>query len=164
MSERPEVPRDAAERATLTAMLAWLRSAVVRKATGVDRETAQQTTTASDMDLLGIVRHLAYQERWWFRWCFAGEDVDLPWSDEDPDADFRLPPDWSTYDVLAFYREECAAADAAIAGATSLDQLCVRDRRPTSLRWVLVHMIGETARHAGHADLFREHIDGLVGE
>ncbi|MBW3657325.1 MAG: DinB family protein [Actinobacteria bacterium] len=164
MTERPVVPRDADERTVLTATLAWLRSAVVHKASGVDRDIAIGTATASGLDLLGVVRHLAYTERFWFRWAFAGEDVELPWSDEVPDADFQLPPGWSAEDVIAFYREECAASDAVVAAASDLGQLCARERRPTSLRWVLVHMIRETARHAGHADIFREHIDGLVGE
>lgn len=164
VSERPVVPRDADERTTLTAALAFHRSAVVMKLAGIDRDEALATRTASGLDLLGVVRHLAYVERWWFRWTFAGEDVELPWSDEVPDADFGVPPDWSTDDVLTFYREESAAADAIVAAAPDLDQHCARARPPTTLRWVLVHMIGETARHAGHADLLREYIDGLVGE
>jgi len=93
----------------------------------------------------------------------------VPWTEEDPDADFRVEPNETNEDILGFYREECAHS-REVAAKASLDDLAAAwpvdrppERRPT-LRWIYVHMIEETARHAGHLDVVREMIDGKTGD
>ena len=124
----------------------------------------------SGWSLLGMVKHLAYVERSWFRTRLAGEPAGpVPWTKEDPDADFRIEPGETNEDILGFYREECAHS-REVAAKASLDDLAVEwpadrqsEKRPT-LRWIYVHMIEETARHAGHLDVVRELIDGKTGD
>jgi hypothetical protein len=117
------------------------------------------------MSLHGMARHLAATERWWFRQHVAGEDVPLLfYSDEDPGQDFDdLAGDATA--AFALWREECERSRAIVSAAPSLDQhAAVEGRRgPLSLRWVLLHMITEYARHNGHADLLRERLDGATG-
>jgi Protein of unknown function (DUF664). len=115
----------------------------------------------SGTSLLGILKHLAYVERWWFRAVFAGDDVEFPWSDEDPDADWRPEEGGTVSSVLAFYDNECGRS-RAVTAAASLEDLAPR-HEPVSLRWILAHMLEETARHAGQADILRELIDGNTG-
>ncbi len=102
-------------------------------------------------------------ENWWFRVCFAGQaDANL-FPEDDPDADFRVRDDRTIGDVVAFYRSECGIANEIIRSAASLDLPAAYTKRedgvPT-LRWIINHMIEETARHAGHADITHELIDG----
>lgn len=90
------------------------------------------------------------------------EEYPVPWTKEDPDADLRFDHDETVDDVIDFYRDECAAADA-IWTTRSLDDEFEDHGRMLSLRWILIHMIEETARHAGHSDIIREAIDGAAG-
>ena len=90
---------------------------------------------------------------------FAGEAMDMAWRS----AMFDLPDTWSVADVVAFYRAEIAAADRVLDGAGSFDLPSASDLRPTTLRWVVFHMIEETARHVGHMDITRELLDGRTG-
>jgi uncharacterized protein DUF664 len=76
---------------------------------------------------------------------------------------FELPDGWGVDEVSAFYRSECAAADAALDAVPSLDLPSAGDFRPTTWRWALFHMVEETARHAGHMDITRELLDGSRG-
>jgi Protein of unknown function (DUF664) len=119
----------------------------------------------STMSLHGILRHLAAVERWWFRIHFAQEDVPmLYYSDDDPSQDFDSL-DGDVAEVFTVWREECARARGIVADTPSLDTTggLSRQGEPISLRWVLVQMIAEYARHNGHADLLRERIDGATG-
>jgi hypothetical protein len=81
-----------------------------------------------------------------------------------PDADFRIEEDESVESVLGFYRAEIEESRRIVAAAESLDVRAVDVDRPVTLRWILIHMIEETARHVGHADLLRETTDGQTGE
>jgi hypothetical protein len=92
--------------------------------------------------------------------------VAYPWTDEDPDADWRVEPEDTTDGILTLYRDECARSRATVAAAPSLEELAAHGGRRgrMSLRWIVVHMIEETARHCGHADIARELIDGATGE
>ena len=123
----------------------------------------------SGTTLLGMVKHLAYVERWWFQKVFLDAGVAFPWTDDDPDADFRIDPDESTEEIVDLYRAECAK-NREVVGEAAVDSLArykkPSDPRPgnVSLRWILVHMIEEIARHNGHADILREQIDGSTGE
>jgi uncharacterized damage-inducible protein DinB len=118
----------------------------------------------SGTSLLGLVKHLAYVERWWFQEVWAGQPATYPFSETDPDADWRIEPDETTEGVLGLYRGECARSREIVAAAPSLDEVAHHPRRKLTRRWILVHMIEETARHNGHADILREQLDGATGE
>ena len=117
----------------------------------------------SRLSLLGLVRHLAAVERTWFRRRFRGEHLDpLYWRPDTPDAAFEeLDPDRAEADIATLIGEwECCRQ--AVAGAP-LDATFRSERwGEMSLRWVYLHLIGEYARHNGHADLLRERIDGTT--
>jgi uncharacterized damage-inducible protein DinB len=166
LSHPPTVPYVANERAMLTAFLDAMRLAVRAKLDGLSDEQARSVPTASGLSLLGIVKHLAWTESRWFRSSFADEDVDDPRMRGDNVAEFSIDPSETIESVLRFYDEECERARELTATATSLDELAANRRfsNEVSLRWILVHMIEETARHAGHADVIRETLDGSVGE
>ncbi|MFC6017435.1 DinB family protein [Plantactinospora solaniradicis] len=164
--DRERAPVVADERSMLDAWLDFHRQTLLSKCAGL---TAEQLRTASvepsNMTLLGLVRHSAENERWWFRQQFAG--LDLPYhyyTEEQRDRDFE---DVATADPeadLAIFHEEIELVRQTVAGR-SLDETFVGPRgRDISLRWVYVHMIEEYARHNGHADLIRERIDGTTGE
>jgi uncharacterized damage-inducible protein DinB len=167
--EPPPLPDDVTvpqgERETLSWFLDFYRAVVVRKVAGLSLEDTTRSLVPSDSTLLGIVKHLGFVERGWFQSGIGGETFDVPWSDEDPDADFRVEPGETVESVVAWYQEQCEQAREIVA-RTSLDQLEVRDRDAPkrSLRWILVHMIEETARHAGHMDIIREQIDAATGD
>jgi uncharacterized damage-inducible protein DinB len=154
----------AEEREMLVHFLDWYRSVVERKAEGLSLEDAKRVMTPSGLSVLGVVAHLAAVEHGWFVETFSGVPVDPAWDDH---ADFILHADDSVESVVAEYRGSCDRA-RAIAGATpSLDGLSAAEdkyRGHVSLRWILVHMIDETARHAGHLDVMRELIDGQTGD
>jgi uncharacterized damage-inducible protein DinB len=157
------------ERTTLIEFLDWYRLTLDVKCDGLTEAQARATIPPSDMSLLGIVRHLTEVERNWFRAKFVGEDAPYHYcSEADEDGDFHPGPDDTLADALAKYHAECERAREITHAATSLDQLSAVATRgydaPVSLRWILVHMIEETARHAGHADLLRETIDGVTGD
>jgi hypothetical protein len=118
----------------------------------------------SALSLHGLARHLAGVERWWFRQQFAGEKLPtLHYTEDDPNQDFDdLSGD--PLAAIALWRSECEASRVVVA-RHSLDQTGIRRStgEPISLRWVLITMIAEYARHNGHADLLRERIDGTTG-
>jgi uncharacterized damage-inducible protein DinB len=167
--ERVETQPHADERTTLTEMLDYYRATILLKAEGLDEHQARARLGPSDMTMLGIVRHLVEVERSWFRRRLRGEAIAFAYiSDDDIDGDFHPRPDDTLADAAAAYVLECDWS-RTIADATSLDDLTVekiswKNDEPVSLRWILVHMIEETARHAGHADLLRESIDGVKGD
>jgi len=163
---RPLIPVAGDERTTLTTCLDWLRGTFELKCSGVDPSRLSDLgVPPSGMSLHGIARHLAGVERWWFRIHFAREDVPLLYySDDDPNQDFDdLAGDPA--EALDVWRAECARSREIVAATPSLDTTGGPNRsgEPISMRWVLVHMIAEYARHDGHADLLRERIDGATG-
>ncbi len=117
--------------------------------------------TASGLTLLGLVRHLTVTEHGWFLVIFAGEPD--PYADLVDDAEFHVGDDEDTDEVLARYRETCARADAVVAAAGLDDVATTPWGAEVNLRAILTHMVQETARHNGHADLMRESIDGTTG-
>ncbi|MGK5738856.1 DinB family protein [Micromonospora sp. URMC 103] len=155
------------ERAMLESWLDYHRQTLLLKCAGL---TPEQLRTASvepsGLTLLGLVRHMAEVEAWWFRENFAGQPVDYPYfTPEHPDADFTVEEADAAADFATFHRE-VELARAAAAGR-SLDETFTEvgpKKRTFSLRWVYVHMIEEYARHNGHADLIRERIDGVTGD
>ncbi|MFE4971558.1 DinB family protein [Kitasatospora sp. NPDC056651] len=154
---------NADEPTTLLSFLGYLRAAVVAKLDGVGDEDARRPGVASGTSLLWLVRHLAVVEDNWFTWAYRGEGEGEP-----SEAD-ELPLDGATVAAeVAAYRAAIGRSDAVAAAAPDLDRPGARSLRPDdtegpSLRWVLVHMIEETGRHAGHADIIREQLDGAVG-
>jgi len=163
---RPPVPLVGGEKEILTAFLDWHRETFELKCADVAPERlSDKGIPPSGLSLHGLLRHLAGVERWWFRQQFEGEDVAmLYYSDEDPDQDFDTL-DGDPAAALAVWRAECGRSREIVASASSLDQSGIRKRdgQPFSLRWLLVNMIAEYARHDGHADLLRERIDGRTG-
>lgn len=152
------------DRPILEGFLAWERSTLLNICAGLTGEQlAARPVAASNLSLLGLVRHLAKVERFWFRQKAAGEDVEPMY---DPalgkDADFNdLDPSRAEAD-FARLAQEWPLADAAVAGMSFDDTFDVHGE-PFSLRMMYVHLIGEYSRHNGHADLLRESIDGATG-
>lgn len=163
---RVNPPYAADERAMLVAFLDFQRESMVSKLAGLTEEQARWTPTPIGNSLISLVQHLAWVESWWFRVCFAGDAEAYRWPEDDPDADFKVADDATIGDVVALYRSEWALANDIVRAAPSLDAPAAYTKRedgvPT-LRWILNHMIEETARHAGHADITRELIDGATG-
>jgi uncharacterized damage-inducible protein DinB len=141
------------------AWLVHLRESAIFKLEDVDDEQLRWRPAPTANSLGAIVVHLGYAERLWLRAIYAGEEMDMAWRQHM----FELPAGWSVSDVIAFYRAETAAADAVLAGAESFDLPSAAPVRPTTLRWIVSHLIEETARHVGHMDITRELLDGRVG-
>ncbi|MFF4684993.1 DinB family protein [Streptomyces sp. NPDC001307] len=160
-------PATGDERTMLVAMLDAQRATLELKCSGLGPELALRSVSPSSLSLLGLVRHLADVERRWFRAVLAGHDVELCFSSPDvPEGDFDgVSPDLEVVAASwAAWRAEVAFAEAFVAEAPHLDIEGEDPWRGTvSLRWVLIHMVEEYARHNGHADLIRERIDGAVG-
>lgn len=163
MLPTPEVPTTADERSTLTALLDEQRSLLLWKLEGLDEEQARRPMVDSGTSMLGLVKHLAWVERYWFVDIIGGGDVEYPWTDEDPDADFRIEPDETIDEIRRLYVDAVGEANAVIAAAENLDVTGQVRTGVRSLRWVLLHMVEETARHLGHADIIREQLDGTTG-
>ena len=163
--ERLPVPVTGDEKTMLAAFLDRYRETIVWKLDGLSTAQASQKLVPSASTLLGIAKHLAYVERGWFQENFAGQAVEYPWPEDepDPDIDFRIQPEDTIETVTALYQKEIARSKEIVASA-SLDDLSSNKQRQRSLRWIMVHMIEETARHAGHADILRELTDGAIGQ
>ncbi|MEV4755242.1 DinB family protein [Micromonospora sp. NPDC049559] len=170
----PEVNREQEpylgdERTMLEGWLDFHRQTLLLKCAGLTGEQLKTPSVEpSGLTLLGLVRHLAEVERWWFRRQFAGEEVgDLYCSEASPDGDLDDIADADPEIDFATYAREVELARETAAGH-DLDETFVRRRRDgdqeMNLRWIYVHMIEEYARHNGHADLIRERIDGVTGD
>lgn len=166
--ERLDPPRAGDERSLLTAFLDYHRTTLAMKCDGLsDEQLRRQAVPPSELSLLGLVRHLADVERHWFRRVLVGEQAPpLFYSDEDPDGEFHLtgqhtgPAAFEAWQAeIDHARRNCADLDL---GTESVK--AAKDGTRYSLRWVLLHMIEEYARHNGHADLLRERVDGATGE
>ena len=146
------------------AFLDYHRATLLMKIDGVSDEDLRRPMVPSGTTLLGMVKHLAFVERSWFQRVFTNVEVEFPWTDEDPDADFRIEPNETTREIVQLYEGECQKS-RDITEKASLDDISTFEKRAGfSLRWILTHMIEETARHNGHADILREQIDGSTGE
>jgi uncharacterized damage-inducible protein DinB len=172
-----ELPTDefetADERTMLLAFLDYQRRVLARKAEGLtDEQVRIAACPPSDMTLLGLIRHMADVERAWFERGVLDSEVGpiffgAAHPDGDDDGDFHPPSDATIAEAFAAYWREIELANEITAAEASLDTVERRSRPPRpqySLRWILVHMIEEYARHCGHADLLRQAIDGSVGD
>ena len=154
------------DRAALIASLDEQRTIVANKLRGLTRDQSIQVVMRSGTTLLGVVKHLAWVEVEWFQQIVAGRDVDLPEDDDqDVDASFVVTEHDTPASVLAVYDAACAASRAIVEERALDDQTA--GVHPyfgrCTIGWVLHHMIRETARHAGHADILREQTDGSTG-
>jgi uncharacterized damage-inducible protein DinB len=154
------------ERAGLCECLDIQREALIHKLQGLSDEDARRAATVSSLSLLSLVKHSAIWERRWFQVIAAGRSVPGEWpglESEELDSTFRLTDEDTAETVVAYYREQIAASQE-IVGSLDLDAPCAwPEMAQRNLRWVALHMIEETARHAGHADIIRETIDGSRG-
>ncbi|MFJ4919937.1 DinB family protein [Streptomyces sp. NPDC088725] len=159
-------PCTGGEREMLRAYLDFHRATLAMKTDGLsDDELRDRSMPPSTLTLLGLVRHMAEVERTWFRRVINAEDIPLAWSAE---GDFQAAYDASAStgtEAFDTWRSEVAHARRIEKEAGSLDMTGHQARwgQDVSLRFVMLHMIHEYARHNGHADLLREGIDGVVG-
>ena len=160
-TQREPVPRvDTGEKDTALAFLRFARHCLVKKTEGLDDEQLRRVLVPSGTSLLGLVQHVTDGERYWFGHHVDG---DPRWADLDFGMD--VPDDVPAETVVARFHEAVAASEAVMARVDDLDTpLRVPvDGQPLSVRWVLAHTTSEVARHAGHADILRELIDGVTG-
>jgi hypothetical protein len=154
------------EREALDGFLDQQRDALIRKIRGVSEADARRTPTASTLSLLGLLKHSTVWEQRWFQGVVAGRPLDDGWPQGESkvaDEDFRVD-DGETVEQWIDRYEAAAEMSRHIAAAMELEDPCARtDIIDCNLRWVLLHLIEETARHAGHADIIRETLDGTRG-
>jgi len=146
------------ELATLLALLQYTRESLVRKVEGVSDQDARRSLVGSDTTLLWLVKHVRMAETLWMCERFADNGAVVP-DDAVVDGD-------TVAGSVAAYRATWASVDAVVSSAASLDEVCRGPDAgdpPANLRWVLAHLLEETARHAGHADILRELLDGSTG-
>lgn len=160
----PEIRTTRDEKKLLASFIEVQRDAMLALADGLSDEDLRTRLVPSDTTILGMIKHLAFVERWWFQDVFEGRQCTYPWTKDDMDADFRIEPGESTAQILGLYRAECETS-RAIFESHDLSDISTNhsERPPCSLRWVVLHMIEETARHAGQADILREQLDGNTG-
>lgn len=151
------------ERTVLLGVLQRQRDLVAWKLRDGSDGALASVATPSGMTLQGLVRHLTNVERSWFRDVFAGQaGVVFDWTEDDPEAEWKVVPGTRMTSLLGAYAAETTLCDEVILSADSLDAPSAK--RDMSLRWILLHLIEETARHLGHIDLLRELADGRTGE
>ena len=168
----PEIPFVADEASAVRSFLAYFRATLRRQVEDLTPEQLDRTLAPSPMTLGGMVSHLAFVEDYWCRHVLHGAEPAEPWRSidwaTDPDQDWHRAAGQSADELLALHETAVRAADEAVdraLAAGGLDTLAVVDRHgeAPSLRWILLHLVEEYARHAGHADLIRESIDGTTG-
>ena len=158
------VPFTGVEKESLHASLNRHRDAVQWKVEGLDEEQLRRPMVPSGTNLIGLVKHLASVEYGWFCAPFGRPSEAVPFDPADPDADMRAEPDETSADIVAYYERSRAAADVVIDEVGLEDVGTAWSGQTVSMRWVLIHMIEDTARHAGHMDILRELIDGQTGD
>jgi uncharacterized damage-inducible protein DinB len=160
-TQRRPVPRvDSGELDTALAFLNFNRESVLKKTEGLDDEQLRRVLVHTGTNLLGLVQHLAQAERNWFGYRLTGAAAA-----RGPGSGMRVPRARTTAEVLDDYRAAIAASDAAIRAIGDPEAHLARrvDGKHMTMRWLIAHMTSETARHAGHADILREQIDGTTG-
>ncbi|NYI06787.1 DinB family protein [Allostreptomyces psammosilenae] len=164
---RTDTPPSWDERAVLTTMLDYARATVHAKCQGLAEEDARRAPLPGSplMTVSGLVSHLRWVEYYWFRVALLGEEDEGPWTEDDLDREMRLGPERPLAELLAEYEAECERGRRLVA-SLDLDASAARpggDGRHPTLRWVLTHLVEETARHNGHLDVLRELADGVTG-
>ncbi len=177
MSERVDPPLRAGEAETVLAFLDYHRATFRSKVEGVNADGLRTTLGASAMTLGGMVKHLTLVEESWFGRVLQDQPLGDPWDSvdwaSDPDWEWRTGSEEDPAELFAAYDETVARSRAAVDALLLDGGLETESKRPNrasqdagsfSLRWILLHMLEEYARHNGHADLLRESVDGAVGE
>lgn len=164
---RTDSPPTWDERTQLTTFLDYTRATALAKCEGLAQEDARKAPLPGSplMTLAGVVNHLRWVEYYWFEVVFLGGEDEGPWTDEDPDREMRIAVDMPLADVLTDYEKQCVRYRELVA-AHDLDTPAKRphsDGRHPDLRWILLHLVEETARHNGHLDIIREIVDGSTG-
>jgi uncharacterized damage-inducible protein DinB len=163
-----DVPVSWDERTVLLTMLAYVRDTVPAKCAGISPENAVRALLPGSplMTICGLVSHLRWVEQSWIEHKLLGGPDQGPWTEEDPDREMRIAVDVPIGQLLSEYRAACRRHDELIAGldldTPSRGELGWR-ADPVTLRWILFHLIEETARHNGHLDILRELADGVTG-
>lgn len=164
---RTDTPPTFDERATAATMLAYVRETALEKAEGLPDDLAHATPleTSPLMSVASVINHLRWNEHYWVEVVVAGGEDRAPWSEENPDGEFEVAQQMSIDEVLTGYRQQIAASND-ILDALPLDAPTAKPRRDfqPNVRWVVAHLIEETARHNGHLDVLRELADGEVGD
>lgn len=169
---RPEPPLVANELDTLLGFLDYQRATLEWKTRGLDAAGLNEVLAPSTMTLGGLLKHMAIVEEYWFGERLIGAPdiyADIDW-ESDPDWDWHSAIDDSPESLRKLWQDNVTRARARVKGALehegldTLAKVAQRDGSPLSLRWILMHMIEEYARHNGHADLLRESVDGQTGE
>ncbi|GAB3748386.1 DinB family protein [Microlunatus parietis] len=164
---RREVPPFGDEKTSLVASLDRHRDAVLWKLDGLDDDQLRRPLVPSGTNPLGLVKHLASIQFGWFCEPYGRPSEWIAWDPEDCDADARIRPDETTADILAYYARAREAADSVIMDFPLDDQRAtppgLGTGEPVSLRWIILHVLEDTIRHAGHLDILRELIDGRTG-
>lgn len=167
MNEQPErrygSPVGGGEKEVLTGSLDHLRKVMVSLCEGLSRDELIRSPVPSGTSLLGLIKHLTLVERSWFGERTAGEPLDFDWHAGDPNSDFRIEDHEDVRSIIAAYEAACERSRRIVAAMSLDDHLQHEDYSSYNLRWVMVHMIEEVARHAGHADIIREQLDGMTG-
>ena len=172
MIDRTDPPAQADETTMLVAFLDYYRASLILKSVGLTDEQARACAVPpSDLNISGLIRHMAEVERNWFqRWFIENDAPPIYYGDDDPDGDIHTGPNDTLADAIAVWEKEVQRA-REIATAARPDDVAKhvatdphRAGFQPNMRWILNHMIEEYARHCGHADLLRQCIDGVVGD
>ncbi len=168
MERIDDIPPGWDERATLTAMLDYARDTMRVKCEGLNDSGARAAPLASSplMSIAGLVSHARWVENDWFDRIFLGGEDLGPWTEEEPDREFTVALEVPLAQLLDEYAAD-AARHREMVARTDLDARSVRILggigQAVTLRWILLHLIEETARHNGHVDILRELADGVTG-
>ena len=165
---RTDHPAQWDERTTLLTMLQYTRDTAAAKCEGLPDggSSAAPLVTSPLMSIGGVISHLRWVEHSWIENRFVGGPDLGPWTDEEPDREFSVGAETPVHQLLEEYVEQARRTDALIAGL-ELDrrsQTPFRSGEHPTLRWVLLHLIEENARHNGHLDVLRELLDGVTGD
>ncbi|MCS5714581.1 DinB family protein [Herbiconiux sp. CPCC 205716] len=166
--ERTDHPHAWDERSTLLTMLQYTRDTAIEKATGLTdaQAAAAPIATSPLMTVGGVINHLRWVEHSWIENRFVGGPDLGPWTDESPDREFIDGATMPLQEVIDAFRAQASVTDAIIADAQLDDRSTIpfRSGEHPTLRWLILHLIEENARHNGHIDIIRELIDGTTGD
>jgi uncharacterized damage-inducible protein DinB len=163
-----DIPASWDERTTVTTLLDYARDTVHAKCAGLTDTDARSAPLPGSplMTISGLVSHLRWVESWWIEAVALGGTIDAPWTEDDPDREFRIATGIPLAQLLAEHRAACAR-HTHLVSALDLDTPSAGDlgwrTDPVTLRWILLHLTEETARHNGHIDILRELADGTRG-
>jgi uncharacterized damage-inducible protein DinB len=155
--------RTGSELQLLHVMIKSNRDSLLWKLEEISDERARERVVPSLTTLIGLVKHMQLVERWWVRMVMDGEDLPLPWSVDDHEEEWRLTDSDTVDSAVTAYAEELAIVDAVIERQDDLGREVEARNRTYAVRWILMHLVEEIARHAGHADIIRETLDGETG-